>query len=85
MAEQKIDNNLNLSCTCRICGRRFMASPPRKHESLPTLCGAKHCEAMGSWTDEQWEGRARMARARAATSARSVANLVDREALRRFP
>lgn len=65
---------------CTVCGRRYRARP--KDETVH--CGAKHCEAMATWTAEQWEGRARMARARQAVRG-VVLDLVDREALRRNP
>lgn len=67
--------------TCPVCRRRYRADP--KHETLH--CGAKDCEAMATWTAEQWEGRARMARARAAANRGVVVDLIDREALRRYP
>lgn len=50
------------SCTqCRHTFR-YMAPP---NAPAPSTCGALVCRALHGWTPEEWEGRARMAHARA--------------------
>lgn len=65
---------------CPTCGR-----PSARRNTVPIAshCGTPYCTAMNEWGDEQWAGRARMAKARQA--ARKILDPLDREALRRHP
>jgi len=48
--------------TCIVCRATFYYESRR----IPATCGAPYCRAMHDWTDEEWEGAARMATARKA-------------------
>lgn len=61
-----------MDATCVICKRSFTWRSKTKdgepmNEESPRTCGKLYCEAMDTWTDEQWAGRARMAKAREAS------------------
>lgn len=58
-----------MEATCQVCNREFTWRAKTKdgevkNETAPRTCGVLHCVAVDEWTDEQWAGRARMARAR---------------------
>lgn len=64
--------------SCPHCQRTFMAAA-----KAPTSCGRVYCRAMAEYTDADWAGAARMARARKATGL--ALSPLDNEALRRSP
>ena len=58
------DRSKLLDARCRECKTIFNYDPDL-HDTVPVICGSHGC-APSEWSDEQWQGRARMAAARAA-------------------
>lgn len=56
---------------CPHCGREYRYRPDENLE-VPPCCGEPFCRARQEWTDEQWLGRALMARASIAAGVRLV-------------
>jgi len=78
-------NTEHVDRKCPVCHRMFRARPAKRAQDEAVHCGARDCIAMSDWGDAEWEGRSRMAKARRAANRGVVADLIDREALRRFP
>ena len=58
-----------MESTCPFCKRPYIwrqktASGRVINEDTPKSCGRRMCAAAAEWTDGEWAGRARMARAR---------------------
>lgn len=68
--------------TCAVCRRTFRYTEV-KGRPKPEICGQVPCRARHEWTDADWKGKARMARAR--QQADIPLHDIDREALRRTP
>jgi len=50
---------------CPICGALYVYRLTKRSPIEPRHCGALRCRALHDWTDDDWAGAARMARARA--------------------
>lgn len=70
--------DITVTALCRRCSRRFRH---RAAQGTPTpvICGRMLCHAMEHWTPDDWEGRARMARARQAAGKILVRGPRDRD------
>lgn len=70
---------------CKRCKQLFLVEIPRKGGAqMIGECSTPLCYALAHYSDDDWRGKADMARVRRAMGI-AADNDFDREALRRFP
>ena len=68
---------MSTRATCQVCGEHFFS----REEEPPETCGRWDCRLWSYGTQDQWDGRARMARAREAAGVKL--NELDRVSFER--